>query len=372
MARISMERANIRMHVSLYEESIIRHGQYIRWYSSMPCWCINDSGKPDAHCKVCHGRGNRYYPVTEVRKINGGLGNGSTQIYTKGNIKSINRIYTAANVTVEYNTFSGKTITLKENYKEGKYYYADYIESLEVSYSGVATYEGKGIIRVPVIGDSNIQGNFVGEIIEITSVTNTTKSSTMNVVSFWENLILTDSYAEEADEITVVCKYVKPLKFMIADIKSKIKYEMARLGITADMQATFPGYYQVGTGDMITLLKAEQKASVVGRASGDFHQLPFFHAKSIIRLEDEIGEIEDAIIVRNSEIKWGNRKPENKFSISVMFNPSFVVLDDMPQLRYAEDKVFPKKVYLKKWDLDSRGNKRPRFGHDSGLGGLDY
>jgi len=367
-----MERANIRMHVSLYEESIARHGQYIRWYSAMPCWCIGNSGKPSAQCKVCHGRGNRYYPVTAVRKVNGGLGNGSNQIYTKGNIKSINRIYTAANITLEYNTFSGKAITLKANFPEGKYYHVDYEEDLEVSYNGVATYEGRGIIRVPVIGESNIYGNFTGEIIEITSVTNTTRTATMNVVSFWENMILTDSYAEEADEITVVCKYVKPLKFMIADVKSKIKYEMARTGVTIDMQATFPGYYQVGSGDMITLLKAEQKASVVGKVRGDFHQLPFFHAKSIIRLEDEIGEITDAIIVRNNEIKWGSRKPESGFSVSVMFNPSFVVLDDLPQLRYAEDKVFPKRVYLKKWDLDSRGNKRPRFGYNSGLGDLTY
>ncbi len=372
MPRITLEKAKIRQHVSLYEEAIARHGQWIRWYSCIPCFCIGDNGRPDPQCKTCHGRGNRYYPIKQIRRNDRGIGNGSNQISTKANIKSIIRVFTPGNVTIDHSTFSGKIITLSSILKEGKYFLVDYMEDLEESYNDSATYEGRGIIRVPVVGESNIYGSFTGEIIEVTSVTNTTQSETMNVVSFWEDLILTDSHAEEVDTITVVCKYVKPVRFLISGIKSKIKYEMSRAGIEAELQVTFPGYYTVGSGDVITLLKAEQKASVVGRASGDFHPMPFFHVSSIIRIEDEVGAISDAIIVRNNEIKWGSRIPNDKFAVSVMFNPSFVVLGDLPYLRYAEDKVFPKKVYLKKWDLDSRGNKRPRFPYDTGLGDLEY
>ncbi|KKL22964.1 hypothetical protein LCGC14_2430130 [marine sediment metagenome] len=372
MPRISMERVNIRQNVSLYEEALARHGQFIRWYSNISCWCSDDNGRPDPQCKVCHGRGNRYYPVKQIRRIDRGLGSGSTTISVKENIKSINKVFTPGNVTIPHSSFSGKVITLSSVLKEGKYFLADYMEDLEVSYNGTAAYEGRGIIRVPVVGTSTIHGDFTGEIIEVTSITNTTRSETMNAVSFWEDLILTDSYAEVTDEITVVCKYIKPVKFLISGIKSKIKYEMSRAGITANLQATFPGYYTVGSGDMITLLKAEQKASVVGIASGDFHPLPFFHVSSIVRIEDEVGAITDAVIVRNNEIKWGSRIPNDKFAVSVMFNPTFVVLDDLPDLRYAENKVFPKRVYLKKWDLDSRQNKRPRFPYDTGLGDLEY
>jgi len=660
MPKITMEKANIRQNVKLYEDALKRHGQFCRWYRSSVCYCIDEMGRAEPSCKECKGRAYIYEPVSSIRRIDNGVGGGSVYIEAKGNIKSINRIFGNDNIDISYNNFSGNIIKLNSIIKSGKYWHCDYEEDLKESYSGKATYEGRGIIRVPIIGHSTLRGNFIGEIIEITSVINisrpiidqkiegidwvqressfgtsniqavayngtnlwvavggskiassldgiswiqrtspesvtwngvahnqlnlwvtvglsgklatssdginwisrtssfgttdindvaydgssywvavgangklatstdginweqqtssfgtnniegiahnglsggsalwvavgglgdlatatdptgtwiqresyfgastiygiayngsdlwvavgasgklitstdginwSTKTSSfgttyilnvaygsalwvivgtsgklatspdgvswtqrdssfdgvkiygiaynqsdmliivglggkiatsstssterdniMNVVSFWEDLILTDSYAEESDTITVVCKYIKPLEFLISGISQKQRYESSFVTAEADMQLTVPGYYYIGTGDIITQLKAEQIVSVAGNGNGEFHSLPFFHVKSIVTISDKNGKIKDAIIIRNNEIKWGARVPE-KFSIVLTYNPSYSVLADLPQMRYAENKVLPRKVMLKQFDLYSRGNKRP-------------
>ena len=357
MPKISMDRVNIRQNKALYEGALNRHGQYVRFYRSEVCYCMDDMGRADPACKVCLGRGYIYSPVTSIERTDSGMGNGGKYIDVKGKIKSIIRVYGSDNQDIEYSTFNNSTIELVENLKSGKYYNVDYIEDLEVSYSGIATYKGKGIISIPIIGYETLEGDFLGEIEEIISMTNVTRSEEINIISFWEDLVLTDSYAEESDEINTVCKYVKPLKLLISGISPKQRYENSFAIEEADLQLTFPGSWFIGAGDIITLLKAEQKASMVGRGSSDY-KLPFFHTKSILSIRDEYGLIEDAIIVRNNEIKWGERIPD-KFSINITYNPTFSVIDSLPSLRNAENKVFPKKVFLKRWDMFSRGNRRP-------------
>ena len=358
MPKITMEKANIRQNVKLYEDALKRHGQFCRWYRSSVCYCVDEMGKAEPTCKECKGRAYIYEPISSIRRVDNGVGGGRFYIETKGNIKSINRIFGNNNVDISYDSFIENIIKLSGIIKSGKYWHCDYEEDLKESYSGSATYEGRGIIRVPIVGHSTLRGDFIGELLEITSVTNETRSEEMNVISFWEDLILTDSYAEETDEITAVCKYIKPLEFLISGISQKQRYESSFVVPEADMQLTVPGYYYIGQGDIITQLKAEQLASVAGNGNGEFHALPFFHVRSIISIRDKFGKIEDVIIVRNNEIKWGARVPE-KFSINLTYNPSYAVLADLPQLRYAENKVLPRKVMLKQWDLYSRGRKKP-------------
>jgi len=331
----------------------------MRWYTAAKCYCTDDMGRPDPACKKCLGRGDIYSPVTQVRKIDKGMSLGSIKITVKSTIKSMNRLFNNRNEDISYASFSGKTITLNTPIAKGKMYHVDYNEDLTQSYSGVATYEGRGLIRVPIVGASSLFGDFMGEIISITSVTNVTKSESVNVISFWEDLILTDSFIDLTDILNVVCVFVNPVVFLISGITQKERYERSYVTSEADAQLTVPGFYYMGSGDIVTLLKARQRTSVVGRTDGsDFHKLPFFHVRNIFNIIDEVGTITDAVIVRNNEIKWGSRIPE-KFSITLTYNPTFAVLPDLPTMRYAEDKVLPRKVMLKQWDMQSRGNKRP-------------
>ncbi len=359
MPRITMEKANIRQNIKLYEDALTRHGQYVRWHTSSKCYCADELGRANPTCKKCLGRGDIYSPVKQVRKVERTMTLGGTTIKTKCNIKSIKYLVDNRNVSLSYSGFTGNTITLSSSHVGGRMLHIDYKEDLELTYIGTATYKGRGIIRVPITGITSLQGDFKGEIISISSLVNTTRNEIMNVISFWEDLILTDSFAETTDVITVTCITVKPVNFLISGISQKDRYEKSYVAPEADMQMTVPGYFYMGNGDIITMLKAKQRTSVIGRSNGGkFHQLPFFHVSDIFNITDDIGEITDATIVRNNEIQWGIRVP-TKFSITLLYRPTFVVLMDLPSLRYAENKVFPKKVMLKQWDLGSRGNKRP-------------
>jgi len=360
MPRINMDKANIRQNVALYEGALARHGQYMRWQTASKCYCVDEMARPDPNCKECLGRGDIYSHVSQLDRVDRGMTTGAYTITTKANILSINSLVDNRNVAIPYASFVDDTITLVTPLPKGRMYHVDYVEDLTQTYTGVATYEGRGIIRVPITGISDLTGNYIGEIISITSAVNTTRSENINVISFWENLILTDSNMDLTDEITIECITVNPVKFLISGIDQKEKYERSYVAQEADAQLTTPGRYYMGSGDLITLIKAKQRVSVIGitNRGEEFHVLPFFHVKSIFNITDALGTITDATIVRNNEIQWGLRIPE-KFSITLMYSPTFAVLPDLPQLRYAENKVFPRKVMLKQWDMNSRGNKRP-------------
>ena len=65
----------VEFHPEEFEIAIERHGQYVRWYSSLPCYCIDDLTRPDPNCNQCRGRGWLYYPVKEKRRIDNGFFN---------------------------------------------------------------------------------------------------------------------------------------------------------------------------------------------------------------------------------------------------------------------------------------------------------
>ena len=359
MPRITMEKANIRQNVQLYEDALRRHGQFTRWHTASKCYCLDSLGKTDPTCKKCLGRGSIYSSVTKVRKVERTMTLGTNIITTKSNIESINSLVDNRNQSVSYDSFTSNKIIYSSILPNGRMLHIDYNEDLTSTYTSVATYKGRGLIRVPITGEVSIQGDFKGEIISISSIVNTTRSENINVISFWENLILTDSFIETSDAITITCTIVKPVKFLIHGISQKERYEKSYVSQEADMQLTAPGYYYLGSGDIITLLKSKQRASVVGESNGsEFHRLPFFNISDILSIIDELGTITDAVLVRNNEIQWGSRVP-TKFSITLLYRPTFTVLMDQPSMRNAENKEFPRKVMLKLWGMESRRNKRP-------------
>ena len=130
----------------------------------------------------------------------------------------------------------------------------------------------------------------------------------------------------------------------------------------AEVQVTVPGTMEIGRGDIFTLLKAEQKGSFIGRwdnTGPDFYQAPFFSISELIRIEDSTGLITDAVIQNNDEILF-TTKPTGNFSCLLKYNPSFMI-DDNPDPRNAENKIFPRKSVLKRMDVLNTKTKSPRF-----------
>jgi hypothetical protein len=223
----------------------------------------------------------------------------------------------------------------------------DCVETFESTYSGAAVYLGNDLIEVPV-KIVNPYGSFLGNITEVTSVYNDTKGEEIPVVNFWANQILVNSIIDVSDEITVTCKYVNPIKALLMGINPKAKLQDNLIYQMSDAQATLPGTYHVGRGDIFMLQTAETRESMVAINEGITFNLPYFKIGRILRIVDKFGVIEDYTLAKGNQIIWGSRIPE-RFSIVFTYHPAFSVLEDLPNIRYSEEKIFPKRFFLKKY-----------------------
>jgi hypothetical protein len=353
--------------VKTYEDALDRHGQYVRWYSSSPCYCLSSNGEADPHCTKCKGRGYRYFPVTTRGRLERKMSMGDNILTTDYEISSINSMYKGNLSSVSYNSFSGKTITLSSSRNKGEYIYIDYEEKNELNYSGtdVTSLDSDSILKVGFPAIETINGSFKGEIVSISAVTNVTQGSNIEVISYRDDLIKIDenNIPLQTDVIQVNCVYVNPVKVLISNVKYKtFKGNEIVPTDQAEVQVTVPGTLEIGRGDIFSLLKAEQKGSFVGRwdSSGeDFYQAPFFDIAELLRIEDSTGLITDAVIQNNNEILF-TTKPTGNFSCLLKYRPSFMI-DENPDPRNAENKIFPRKSKLKRLDVLNKKTKSPRF-----------
>lgn len=351
-----------------YEDALLRHGQYVRWYSSAPCYCMTIDGHPDPHCDKCKGRGYRYFPVTTRRRIERKMSMGGTSLTVEYTIKSINSIYKGNNEAISYSSFLGKNIILSSLRKKGEYIYIDYIEEKELFYSGtgITFLPDDTLLEVPIPAITTVNGIFRGEIVSISLVRNETQTKDLTVISYWNNFIkvaLADAPALD-DIIRVDCIYIDPVKVLISNVKYKTYKGDIPVAPTdqAEVQVTVPGTMEIGRGDIFTLLKAQQKGSFVGKwdsgSSVDYYQTPFFNIAEILRIEDLTGLINDAVIQNENEILF-TTKPAGNFSCLLKYNPSFMI-DENPDPRNAENKIFPRKSKLKRMDILNKKTKSPR------------
>jgi hypothetical protein len=348
----------------LFEESVNRRGQHIFWYSANSCFCSSDNGKVDPNCPQCFGKGFLYSPVLSTRRITWGIttGTGTINAESKGvNIKSINRVFINRAEEIQISSFTSTTFTPSLPVKKGVRYTLDYEHSFEEEYSGLCNYIGKGIIEVPVrlIHNQNYFAGMMNSISQLRKVTRAGEIitySSIHVISYWGNQILTDTVLSESDEIEIVCKYIHSPKFLVVSINPKTKVDNNLILQQADAMMVYPGTYHVGRGDVIVLQMGEIRESSIGINDSDIYKFPYFKIARVLKIEDHIGEITDYSLVRNNEIVWGSRKPK-RFAVTFTYHPAFSVMDDLPNVRYSEDKIWVKRVFLKKFPLFNYANK---------------
>ena len=356
-------------HASAFNSAIDRHGQYVRWYSSLPCTCMDELGRANPNHRECFGRGLIYFPIIEKRILEEAFSYGGREIHTSGKIKRLISVAKTQGEPLAVSSYRDNVIVMQDLLNRGSYYQISYVVDLLEDFAGAAHYLGKGIIEVPLTPEVISEGTFIGLITKVNSLLNVTKDKPISVQSFWENRIYTKDVVEETDVLAIDCEMIKPTKMLITSVKgaepgspmySKDANKMAAWQ-DCDAVCTYPGYMVIGQNDLITLLRAEQKTSAVGLlGSGDeTYKVPYFHLRDLISVRDELGEVSDVSIIRQNELLFGDRKPQGRFSFSFTYLPTFNVSGDSAVLRYAENKEFPKRIGLKRYDAASRNEMRP-------------
>lgn len=342
----------------LYEERIDVRGQHVLWYSATSCFCVSDAGRVDPNCPKCFGRGFLYSPVKSTRRIVWSVANGKSVVDVSAlgiKIKEIYRAYTGRDNEIEVESFTSTTFTPVERIAKGTRYTLDFEESFEESYAGVCSYVGRNIIEVPIKLINN-QNYFAGALVSVTSLRNITTGKDMVVEGFWANKVLTSSQVSESDVLEISCQYVKASKFLVTSINPKTKLDNNMIMQNADAMMAYPGTFHVGRGDVVVLQLAEMKETIVGMNEGPSYVFPYASIARILSVEDRYGPITDFTLVRDNEIVWGARQP-TRFSCAFAYHPAFSVLEDLPTVRYSEDKIWPKRVFLKKFSTFSHSSK---------------
>lgn len=350
----------------LWEEGIERRGQCVWWYSASACFCISDGGRVDPNCPKCYGSGYRYRPVESTFRRVKGLSDGkkTIDIHTMNTrIKSVTRCILGRDREVEVASWTPTSFTPKVPITaKGVQFTLDYEEDLTRAYVGPATYTGKGIIEVPIIQVHN-QGRFPGQISKINSISIVETDNLgvktyypITIESYWANKVLSSSAIEDDDVLEIDCVYEIAVKFLVTGINPKTKLQDNLILQGADAQCVFPGHFLLGRGDVIVLQMGEIKETVVGINDGPSYKFPYFKLARILAIEDKYGPITDYTLVRDNEILWGSRVP-HRFGCSFTYHPTFSVLDDLPSVRYSEDKIWPRRVFLKKFPLFTYASK---------------
>jgi hypothetical protein len=354
----------VRQHPELYDQQIERHGQRVLWYRSSKCYCLTDFARPSPTCAHCDGRGFVYSVVTSVRRVVEAIGVGNHTVILSPSYRplSVNRVFSPADTWTVVG-ISGNRLVMDKIVPKHRVISVDFEDNLTDQYTGTCTVEGLGILSVATL-DENEKGVYKGMIVSVQSLHNDTQNTDLVALDLWENKILVDpNTVADSDVVTATCTWVHPVKMVLSQIDPKTAIKNPNILQTYHAQVVSPGTYHIGEGDLVTAQVMRQRDSVVGifKTGETVHKLPYFHVERILRIEHAGGIITDATLVRNNQIMWGNQKPSinAKFSVQLLYHPTFRVFDDLPNLRYAEDKEFPQRMFLKRYDLFSREVDRP-------------
>jgi hypothetical protein len=333
-----------------FEKEIFRRGQDVLWYSASACYCTSDSGRIDPNCPRCFGRGYAYSLVKNVRRIVSVISYGLNSITFPmlNSIDSINRIFINTDEDIDVASFSGNAIMPKQEVRRGIKVTADVMDSLEYSMITDCWILKDGVVQVD-IRENKPTGYLSGCLTEVSSLMNVSRNKEIEVTSFWGDRIYTREYISPADQVMATCKFVKASRFMLSAIDPKLKIDSNIVLQEADAQMTVPGTVHVGRGDMIVLLTGESRDTAAASNNHDeYYQFPYFHISRVLSVEDVLGPITDYTFIDGNKILWGSRVPEKRFTVSFMYHPAFSVLDSLPNLRYSENKLWPKKMLMKK------------------------
>jgi hypothetical protein len=229
-----------------------------------------------------------------------------------------------------------------------------HVESAVLERIGNGYYRVSGVETPP----SKLEGVYyraAGDVIAVDRVENSA-GETVEITGFRQNMIQVDPAVPQTETLTAYgIDYILPFKFVVLS-QNLNKDDSLQLQIAGgDAVCTYPYMFNVGFGDVITVLSgAMPMKDVIKHISDDADDVIFeYFVAKIDKLETQSGEYRegvDFILVGTNQIHWiSENRPEigAVMSISYQCLPTYRVAKNIPQLRTSEDQHIPRKVILK-------------------------
>ncbi len=346
-------------NVLAYENSLARHGQYVRWVRVLVCPCMTPgTGQADLQCSLCHGRGEIYR--------NPGPFQIRQEIVPHDNR---GRVYTAHSPIVDGESIvwqgteqltlsssqpsDGSYIQLESPYPRNyRRLLADYTYTPVVSITDEdSEVYGTNLLRVVAPRFTEKGRTFEGSIDGVSRVYNVDQDETYTVSSFAKEFIYLDSMGTWADGhvLEVDYTYVQPFGFLLHSLSQKRRYERAYVLDQADATLVTPYWAEVAPLDLLTALSSELAGYAIvdpTQTGGNDVLKDVFDLSKLLDVIDrngteyDTGTGNDVELFERHEIMWNVTKPTVPYTVHFMYHPTFAALTTYDTARTSENKGF--------------------------------
>lgn len=346
-----------------YEALIERHGQYVRWRRARLCPCTAKGSKyQDPHCKKCGGSGFLYgYQTTYTGTLRLQAIDGFLTLPEENEHGTVAKIYNYAGVSFPF-VQHGRYLELINppvRLTRGELLDVVFTDSL------ISTLDQAALVRVAAgiyrvnglpVKPSTIQGVYYAPFCDVIKIEALQDSDGADIpISGYRKDCVT--VADTVDAPVLYAKhieYIKPVKFILLS-QNLSKASLALLQKHAgDAVCTFPYYYDVSEGDIMTVLSGTvtQKQTLIKSNNETEDILLEYFVEDIISLESVETVYQkgvDFVLAETNRIRWiGSTVPAKGTNLSITFtyHPTYRVVKNIPSLRTSEDQRIPRKVIV--------------------------
>jgi hypothetical protein len=358
--------ANLFQNPERYEQTLSRHGQFVRWVRAVLCPCLTQSGQPDIRCRVCGGRGRIFTVPTsmsvsmeEAQHNNQGLITvkssrlipGTAEVRDKsGNVLPLSVPQPGDGVSVQLAPPYPKTwerVCVNYEFTPVQFVVGENSEVV-----------GENTLRVRGARFTYNGKTYEGAVTVVSRVYNVTKDETYTVAKFAKEFIsLSDMGSWVAGDILEVdFQYMPPFNFGLSGVSQKKRYESTWVMDQATAILVTPYWAKPVPDDLFTTLMAEAFGQMIidprAREGTDIIK-QVFDVSRITSLTGADGlpiPLTNVQLYGRNEIKWLVTKPVQKYTVQYTYHPTYVALGEYSTLRTSENKEFVNRMNLMKFD----------------------
>lgn len=353
---------------------IQRHGVYCRIRRARKCPCLGENGQPNLYCDTCGGEGEIYdfqrkllqaeedsdvkgdrsivlpfrVPIIDVLKVErllppeqGGIKRYKVEWFDSEKIK-----------------ISGEPLPQHFHQMRVSYYFDRFV-AVRDEFPEVVANTKTLILKGPVVDDGYNSSNILGASGDIVMVQEIRDLDTKHVYKNYKmsrnRIYLAESEPTPRPLRTIVTYSYCPLtRVLPSDIQSRDdKENWITMLPSGKLRLAFEPWYEVGSGDLFTILSAQfWRDEVISHSATGQDKLLEFDvgglAEEIIGKDQRIFRRDrDYIQYDRNRVKWIGDQPAPGEAISVRYSyyPTYRVFDSNPEPNTLENQFFAKIVY---------------------------
>ncbi len=345
-----------------YEALIDRHGQFVRWRKSKKCPCVDsNTQQPNIRCEKCGGSGFLYGFQRDYKKsIMLKVINGIIELPLELSDCTVEKVYNYVGLEYEFIQQDNFIQLIDDTgLSKGEMVEIVYNNSLIGQLNKGEFFKvAKGFYKLKDLNveKPKIQGVYYTPSCDIINVAKLKDidGNEVDIIDFRQDEIRVSDDIEDDVLFSEGIEYIKPFKFLILSQNlNKAELELIQKH-SGDAVCSFPYFYDVAEGDVITVLSGTNTNKIVLNKCGDAQDdvIPEFFVEEISGIETMdkkyfVGV--DYILVGLNRIHWlidDKPKKDTFLSIVYKYNPSYKVIKNVPMLRTSENQRIPKKVVL--------------------------